>query len=229
MKHNELQRTRGWYLARKGHITSSQVVCLLTKPRDKSQLFSDTALSYLNGVLAERFLDDDIFIGMKSDEKPTQAMEYGSDWESTAISEYEKVTDNDVEDMPFCELNEYAGGSPDGKVDDGIIEVKCPFNIAHHFVNMQLTDQMQLLNGTSQQKQYYAQMQMNMLVTGTDWCDYISFCPAFMSTTRPLAIKVLRVERDNLFIETLQQRLSEAVAYLKAQEAKINEQIFNSL
>lgn len=212
---NDLQRTTEWYLARKGMITASEIVNILVKSKSKDEVFGKTAISYLNEKIAERFMDSEQFIYYNEDVKrSTPAMKWGNEYEDTAREVYEMATGNTVMDEPFQKLKgfeEFVGGSPDGRLStmDGIIEIKCPYNPAVHLEHVSWKEPKDLLAGNPQ---YYAQVQANMLITGTNYCDFISYSPLYRNR---LDLSVLRVPRDEDYLKNLQERIELAVEYIK--------------
>lgn len=215
---NEFQRTTDWYLARKGMITASEIVNILTKGRGKDEVFGKTALSYLNEKLAERFMDAEQFIFYSEDVKrSTPAMRWGNEYEDTAREIYEMATGNTVMDEPFQKLKGfegYVGGSPDGRLStmDGIIEIKCPFNPAVHLEHLTWKTPEDLLNGNPQ---YYAQVQANMLITGTNYCDFISYSPLYRNK---MDLSILKVPKDAEYLKNLVERIHLSVEYIKNKE-----------
>ena len=85
--------------------------------------------------------------------------------------EYEKGVA--VVQVGFVTLNEFVGVSPDGLVDDnGLIEIKARNDEKH----------MDLLLGGPIDSGTIWQMNMQMLVTGRSWCDFISYNPNFKNS-----------------------------------------------
>lgn len=215
---NDFQRTTEWYLSRKGMITASEIVNILVKGKTKDAIFGKTALSYLNEKIAERFMDTEQFIFYSEDVKrSTPAMRWGNEYEDTAREVYEMATGKSVMDEPFQKLKgfeEYVGGSPDGRLStmDGIIEIKCPYNPAVHLEHVSWKEPIDLLNGNPQ---YYAQVQANMLITGTEYCDFISYSPLYRNN---LDLSILRVPKDEEYINNLMERIKLAIDYIKEKE-----------
>lgn len=219
---NDLQRTNAWFLSRKGKITASEIVNILTKGRGKDEVFGKTALSYLNDKVAERMMDDDSFIWYMSDvKKSTPAMRWGTEYEDTAREQYELATGRKVMDCPFTPMKgyeDYVGGSPDGRCStmDRIVEYKCPFNPAIHIEHCKWMTPEDLKIGNPQ---YYAQVQHNMENTGTKICDFVSYSPLFR---KGLDLHILEIPYDEEYMKVLLERLDLSVAYMKEQEALFN-------
>lgn len=215
---NDLQRTNSWLLARKGKITASEIADILVKGRGKDEVFGKTALTYLNGKVAERFMEDDMFIYYQEDvKKSAPAMRWGSEYESTACEQYELATKRKVMDCMFMELEGYAGfvgGSPDGRCStlDRIIEIKCPYSPTIQIEHCKWNKPEDLKVGNLT---YYSQVQLNMKITGTKLCDFISYSPLYR---RGLDLHILEVPYDEEFMENLMARIDLAVEYIKEQE-----------
>lgn len=214
---NDFQRTQEWYLSRKGKITASEVSNILGKGKKKDELFSKTAVSYLNEKVAELLMDDEGFLWYMTDcKKSNAAMNWGNEYESSAREQYELATGRKVMDAPFQTLDkyeDYVGGSPDGRLStlDGIIEIKCPYNPAVHIEHCKWNTPEDLQSGNLQ---YYAQVQMNMLITHTEYCDFISYSPLFRGGTD---LHVLNVPFDPDFCATILERIKVSVGYIQEQ------------
>lgn len=218
---NELQRTNDWYLARKGRITASEVADILVKGRGKDEIFGKTAVTYLSGKVAERLMDDDAFVWYMTDvKKSTPAMRWGTEYEDTARDHYELATGRKVMDCPFMELKGYegyVGGSPDGRCStlDRIIEIKAPYNPAIHLEHRRWKTPEDLAKGNPQ---YYAQVMLNMMITGVKLCDFISYSPLYRDG---LDLHILEVPLDEEYVKNLSERIILAVDYIKGLETLI--------
>ncbi len=153
----------------------------------------ETAIDYAHQVAMER-------LGVYMPDVTAPALEHGLIYEDAAVEAYELQTFAEVERVlePLV-LNEYVAGTPDGLIGtEGIIEVKCPWNPKNHLFN--------LVSG-EQVDQYTPQMQGYMWITGAKWCDFISYDPRYPEN---LQTKIIRVERDQAYID----RLAERIEYL---------------
>ena len=212
---NEMQRTDQWYLQRKGKLTASEIVNILTKGRGKDEVFGKTALTYLNEKVSERLMDDEMFIYYMNDvKKSTPAMRWGTEYEDTAREQYELAKGVKVMDCPFMPMKgyeSYVGGSPDGRLStlDRIIEIKCPYNPAVHVEHCRWIKPEDLKVGNPQ---YYAQVQHNMLITGTELCDFISYSPLYR---QGLDLHILEVPLDKDFCDNLMDRIRLSVDYIR--------------
>ena len=102
---------------------------------------------------------------------------YGQQHEPLAVLDYmsETGTNVDAADFHVHPEHDWLGASPDGFVgDDGMIEVKCPFSLRNGGAFKSL----------SEQPHYYAQVQVQLAVTGRKWCDFYQWSPHGTKTER---------------------------------------------
>jgi hypothetical protein len=105
----------------------------------------------------------------------------------------------------------WVGCSPDALVGfDGILEIKCPYNTTNHLQT--------ILNGRVPDE-YEAQVHGNMWVTGRKWCDYVSFDPRVKDVG--LSFFVLRVERDDNYIEDIAEAVQRFLSQLDIRMNKL--------
>ena len=148
------QRTPEWFAIRKGRITGSSVGAIL----GLSPFSSPDAV--MRRMVRE-------YHNAPSEFEGNIATDYGTRNEEGAKREYELETGLTVVETGFHTFEDWLGASPDGFVDDGLIEIKCPFG---------------LRNGgefktAKSQPHYWAQMQIQMFVTKTKWCDFYQWTP----------------------------------------------------
>jgi len=164
--------------------------------RKKDEIFGETAMGYLRLVAAERMGSWHAV--------SASSMQWGTDNESAAIDEYRKRSDAEVNSEPFqfFELNDHVGGTPDALVADaGCLEIKCPFNPSQH---------VETLVTRMVPAKYVWQCVGHMLVTGRQWCDFVSFDPRIPETDNR-RMCVIRLAREESRIEELNLRLDEAI------------------
>lgn len=151
------QRTTEWFAARKGRITASLVGGLL-----------DCA-PYMSKDAAFRALVRSCH-GLPDEFEGNIATEYGNNNEELAKSAYELEMGFKVEPAGFVTWDEWLGASPDGYVEsDGLVEIKCPFS--------KRKDEKPNFASIEDQPHYYAQMQIQMFVTGREWCHFWQWSP----------------------------------------------------
>jgi len=169
------QRSKEWYKTRQGRVTGSSVGAILgISPFNKP-----------NDVMRRMVRD---YHRLKTEFTGNIATEWGTMHEAGAVVEYEMTTGRSVQPAYFVMHEDWIGASPDGYIGEtGLIEVKCPFGIRHEFkpVNFKTS---------KDQPHYYAQMQIQMFVTGREWCDFWQWTPSDNNLER--------VIKDDKYIET---------------------------
>ena len=179
------QGSQEWLALRAGKVTASKVSDVM------SAITTAGYRNYLADLVVERLT------GNKTESFTNAAMQWGVDQEPLARAEYEVKTGNFVDQIAFAEHPTIAdfGCSPDGLVEnDGLIEIKCP-NTATH-IDYVMQDKVPT--------KYIPQIQCQLAVTGRKWCDFVSFDPRLPDG---LQILIVRLERDDEYIEKLQDRV----------------------
>lgn len=174
-----------WFALRAGKVTASKVSDVM------SAITTAGYKNYLADLVVERLT------GKKTESFTNAAMQWGVDQEPIARAEYEVKTGNFVDQIAFVDHPTIAnfGCSPDGLVgDDGLIEIKCP-NTATH-IDYVMQDKVPT--------KYIPQIQCQLAVTGRKWCDFVSFDPRLPDG---LQILIVRLERDDEYIEKLEARV----------------------
>ncbi|MCD8210269.1 MAG: YqaJ viral recombinase family protein [Prevotella sp.] len=182
------QRTLNWFRKRLGMFTGSMVATLMRRNRQGG--FSDTALSYIYKVAAERALGarilyDNDFFQEYNDLKnfESKAMRYGTEQEPNARERYEEVTGFKVIETSSVrhDVIPYFASSPDGMVIEanGCIEIKCPEPPTFLKYRNEIKTQADLLKV---KPEYYYQTQAHIMCTGADWCDFVVY-NSFMKHT----------------------------------------------
>jgi putative phage-type endonuclease len=190
------QRSAEWFAMRAGKVTASRVADILAKTKtgpsaSRQNYLIELALQRTTGVIQESYSNS--------------AMEWGTQTEPQARVAYEVATGNFVDQIAFVDHPsiEWFGCSPDGLVNDGLIEIKCP-NSATHW---------EYFKAKEPPKKYFIQMQAQMAVTGKDWCDFVSFDPRMPERSQLLIVQVQRVKEFILYMETeIKQFLDEVEA-----------------
>lgn len=175
---------------KQGLITPSGFADMMTRGRGKDADWGKTALAYAQRVALER-------LGVEIPEINSWALEHGNLYEPVAIEAYEdKLGVVVIQPQPLVHPTlSFVGGTPDGLIgDDGLLEVKCPYNPANHLAN---------LTNNEQLDQYKWQIQGYLWITGRNWCDFVSYSPHFPDA---LKLHVYRIERDEEMISQLEER-----------------------
>lgn len=178
------QNTPEWYAARLGIPTASNFDKIVTATGARSASRS----KYMDELF------DEIITGERADKFYGAAMKRGHKNEDESRKYYEFLRDCHVEQPGFCfkdELKRF-GSSPDGLVSpDGGFETK---DAAPH------VQEKRLIEGWTG-SEYHRQVMGNMMVTGREWWDLVSYC-------RGLSPVIIRFERDEHFISLLEKEVN---------------------
>jgi len=190
-----------WFAARLGRPSASMFNKLITstgKPSTSASKYIDELVDErLNGVRAPVYVNEH--------------MERGTRLEPEAREYYEFLTDQKVTEYGFIlDDSEEFGCSPDGliKDNDGIfeggLEVKCPANmVGYHRDNKSFVTK------------YKQQVMGCMMITGAKWWDLMAY-----SDKKPHHL-IIRVERDEEYIEKLAAEIDKAVTIIINETEKL--------
>lgn len=212
------QRTPEWFAARRGRFTGSEIHKLMSDPRSKADKdagkLSDGAMTYIYQVLAEKTT------GI-TPELTTTSMQWGIDHEDEAKRLYESLYGETITDSDFVPFGHYGGGSTDGEIGtDGIAEVKCPYTSGTHLENLAFAYSMPSGEAFKEQyKEYYWQIQNNLMVTGRSFCRFISYDPRFTGAAMMSCVTVTRNEAD---IAELKARIERAAVVMNQIKERTN-------
>lgn len=167
------QKSEEWYDRRRGVVTASVVGQLITPTLKVAD--NDTSRGLTALLVAERIT------GHTEETSTTPDMWRGIECEPIARAKYAEHF-APVREVGFMVREEGGfrlGYSPDGLVgDDGLIEIKSPRARTH--LRTILADEVP--------KQYMAQCQSGLLVSGREWIDFVSFyggMPLFVKRVYP--------------------------------------------
>lgn len=185
-----------WLKQRLGMVTGSNFGKLVVQSKDRKSFTlskGKTATDLIYKIAWERLLKSgNISNGLGRLSISSRMTEHGNDYEGEAIVKYMERTGNKVDyAQRFIQLDEFIGGTPDGFIgDDGLIEVKCPWNGGNHLQS--------LLSGKIYNSDYEYQIQGYLWVTDRKWCDFITYDPDLIES---LQLNIIRVERDDDMIQ----------------------------
>lgn len=155
------QRSDEWFAARKGRVTASMVGAALGL--DPNCTRDEAMRRMVRG-----------WQGLPSEFKGNIATQWGVTHEPEAREAFEYDTKLTVQPASFVvhPTMDWLGASPDGFTlgDAGLIEIKCPFGLRER-------DAPAPFKTVGEQPHYYAQMQIQMLVTGRELCYFYQWTP----------------------------------------------------
>ena len=179
------QGTEEWLNARLGIPTASNFSKILTASGKRSAQLE----GYVNQLVSEKLTSEPAF------KFTSDAIERGIELEPHARLSYIHETGRNVDLIGLCLLDDIdAGASPDGLVEDGLIEIKCP--LGHTMIDY--------LDNPGLPGNYKPQVQGQLWVTGREWCDFYAWHPDMISM-------LIRVERDEEYISLLEELVEEVV------------------
>ncbi len=195
--HDVVQGSPEWFACRLGIPTASAFHRIITSTGKPSA----QAEAYSNRLLAEIMLGRqvDSFVG-------NQWTERGSDLELYAADAYELQRDIAAIRVGFCTDDACTmGASPDRLVgDDGLLEIKCPAPHTH----------LRYLQNRELSRKYYAQVQGQLLVTGRQWVDLMSYHPEMPAL-------IVRIFRDRQYLAAMSDMLTQFTQRLQDKERRM--------
>jgi exodeoxyribonuclease (lambda-induced) len=186
----QVQRTIEWHEARNGRFTASEIHKLLgikgLGETGKTYAF-EKAIEQLYGEMEENFVSYD--------------MQRGIDTEPLAFEKFKQLKGLEflvVQNCGFFPYEDHAGASPDGIVsDNAVVEIKCP----------KATTFFKLVATGIIDPKYIAQMQMQMLATGTSKAYFFNY---LIHEGAEYWHEIV-VERDEVMISKIRERLAEVI------------------
>lgn len=184
------QRSEAWKLARVGRVTGSRAADVLaTIKSGEAAARRDYRLQLVTERLTQQ-PQDDVFVN--------GVMQWGIDHEADAFAAYEAAQGLLVRRTGFLACDDaLIGCSLDGDVDNftGIVELKCPKSATHT----------RYLRSRTVPSEHLPQVVHNLLVTGAQWCDFVSYDPRFPMKGQ---LFIVRVPRDEKQIASYELALS---------------------
>lgn len=174
------QRSPEWFQARAGLLTASDAADIYGVRKDgketaaRRDLRIRLALERVTGrVEMDGYINAD--------------MQRGIDLEAEARAAYEMAEGAIVTEAGLCVSDELPiGASPDGFIgEDGLVELKCP-RPANHWTAI-------VERGIPADSGYLPQLRHQLLVTGREYVDWVSYCP---SMPPELQVVVYSLARD---------------------------------
>lgn len=209
------QHSLGWYRARLGNFTGSNVWKLTKESRSGG--FSETANSYIYNVAATRYMnplvvnDDNLFDEyLNITNVETKAMRWGTEQEEYARQLYAKLKGYTVVERGSVahKTIPHFASSPDGFIADdgdgksGCVEIKCPNQESYMRYRYEVKDNATL---KKVKPEYYWQCQSHMMCTGAEWCDFVAYCP-----WQQHPIHIVRIYPDEDDMKLLEEKINKA-------------------
>tara|TARA_R110001606_G_scaffold117027_1_gene246305 strand:+ start:703 stop:1383 length:681 start_codon:yes stop_codon:yes gene_type:complete len=204
-----------WRKKRLGKVTGSTFGTFVKKDKKGGYTLSTSKAcqSAIYKIAWEIILKDgNLSNGIERSNIYGKALSHGNDNESLAIEKYTETTGKKVVcPQDFVEYDSFIGGTPDGFIDDdGLIEVKCPYNGANHLESM--------ITKKIYNPHYIYQVQGYLWITNRQWCDFVTYDPHLQPD---LQLNVIRIERDEEIIngiksvlKTVHEKVFQVVAKL---------------
>lgn len=188
------QNTPEWLEVRLGKLTASDAQAIATSGKGLETLAYEKVAEIMTGKIKEGYTNDDV--------------ERGHDLEMLARNSYEIMTGVVVKQVGFVELDNMIGCSPDGLIaEDGVQEIKCKNDA--NFVRF--------LYDRKIDPAHEWQMQMQLLVTGRNYVDYVLFNPNFKTSTI-----VTRIARNEAMIKKLADGIEQGKKLIKGILQEVN-------
>jgi len=165
------QGSESWFAIRAGKITGTRFAKVMAGDNTATykDLITDLAGEIITGEVEETYTN--------------AIMERGVLLEPEARKVYEQEIEK-VKEIGICLLDDYedwVGFSPDGLTKDGLLEIKCPIRKTH----------LNYIEKNVLPSEYKWQIQGGIMVTGTKYCDFMSYYPKM----KPFIVRV-QPDRD---------------------------------
>lgn len=194
------QRTDDWFTARLGKVTASRIGDVMAKTKNG---YSASRQNYMAQLICERLTN-------KKEESSytNSAIQRGIELEPIARQYYELENVCRVVEVGFIPhpTIENSGASPDGLVnDDGLIEIKCPNTWTH----------LEFMQSLIPKREYILQIQWQMICTGRQWCDFVSYDDRLPDN---LSFKCIRIYHDDVQAKEIE---AEVIKFLQELDDRI--------
>lgn len=208
-QYSVFENKEDWEKFRAGLFTASEVFKLLTEPKNKNEILSKGAKSYVLERVSE-------LLAPAEPNYYNSAMEHGNETEPQAVLRIAKELNKNVNDSDFIytSLGGFVffwddefdlGGTPDVIIKDKMIcEIKCPLSKTH-LDYLMIKDEFDLQNKLPQ---YYAQMQLNMYLTNLKKCLFVSYDDRFYNEKHHYKEIIVNINED--FIDNLKCKAKKA-------------------
>lgn len=187
--HDIEQNSDEWLKLRAGRLTSSNIGKVMA---NYPKAFGEPAKKLAYQIAVERLTGKPAGDGYSN-----AHTERGHEQEPLARMAYEDQFFCSVENGGFFDCG-VVGCSPDGLVDDGLIEIKSVI-ASQHFIN---------INRQKFDPVYKWQKFGNMLITGREWLDFISYCADFPTEKKLYVYRIYAKDYQEEF-EAMKKRIDQ--------------------
>jgi hypothetical protein len=206
------QKTKAWFEARLGFFNASDLPKLMTKGRGKDEVWGATARAVIDKVIVERSMTPEgreMYVAelMAKEFRQTR---WGNEHESAAREFLSEAIGEEIHEVGSIIHPgiPYFRGSADGVTASGFpVEIKCPYDPLKHQANLNL-----VRTGIDLKHEYYAQIQAHMMIHVAAKCYFASYDPR---RRVPDNLAVIEVERDEVFVAAIKERLEAAEDLIK--------------
>jgi putative phage-type endonuclease len=187
------QQSEAWFQARCGRVTGTRFKALMAG--ETTQAYKDL----VTNIACE------IITGKAEESYSNAIMEHGLEMEPIAREEYESIFETKVKTAGFITPDEdhkyhhWIGISPDGLLENAMIEIKCPLMRTH----------LEYIESGKLPSEYRHQVQGQLFVTGFDYCDFMSFVEGM----KPF---IIRVKPDLELFKEFEARLDKLIEQVKS-------------
>jgi putative phage-type endonuclease len=153
------QQSEAWFEARAGRITGTRFkqLCAGESTDTYKGLVTKIACEIITHKIEETYQSADMANGIETEPDARKAYEFLFDVQVKEVGFI--MTDEDHK------YHDWVGISPDGVVEPGMIEIKCP----------KMTTHLEYIEANKLPAEYRHQVQGQLYVTGLEWCDFMSY------------------------------------------------------
>ncbi len=192
MFHNIEQNTDDWLTLRSGKLTGSNIAKVMA---NYGKAFGEPAKKLAVDIAIERITGKPIYGGFNNGH-----MERGHEEEPIALELYEQSNFVIVENGGFFD-NGDTGCSPDGRIGNGLIEIKSAIPSVHYA----------RIKRGSIDPSYKWQLLFNMRESRAEWIDFISYCSNFTPDKKLFIYRAYAVDYKTEY-EQMSDRIAEFMA-----------------